>query len=399
MKRKELMLYIHIPFCARKCAYCDFLSFSSEEREKKNYIHALVEETKTYQEISDQYTVNSIFFGGGTPSILSELQITLLMSTIREVFFISDDAEITIESNPGTLNKEKLLTYRTIGINRLSIGLQSTEDKELKLLGRIHTYEQFLQNYTAAREAGFTNINIDLMSALPGQTVESYKESLKQIVDLRPEHISAYSLIIEEGTPFYEWYHTEDEERSRGEEACRTERAAKGKAVLPTEDDERTMYHLTKQMLRDAGYERYEISNYAKPGYACRHNSGYWKRKEYLGIGLGASSLFQGRRYQNVDDIKLYISEKKTYGSLIGETEKLSKKAEMEEFMFLGLRLTDGILMSEFEKQFQTGIRKVYGTVIDKFVEEGLLAVHGDKLALTEHGLDVSNQIFSAFLL
>ena len=277
MNKRELELYIHIPFCARKCAYCDFLSFAAPERVYRDYMDKLMEEICGQGPNFQEYRVSTIFVGGGTPSLLPADLIMELFATLHENFDISLDAEITMEANPGTLTMEKLEVYRQSGVNRLSIGLQSADDKELKYLGRIHSYDSFLKSYQRARQAGFQNINIDLMSALPGQDVHSWKNTLKKVMMLRPEHISAYSLIIEEGTLFYERFG-----EPQGSCACGAQTAAEVAARaavmtlpdLPDEDTDREMYHLTREMMAAHGYERYEISNYAKKGYECRHNTG-----------------------------------------------------------------------------------------------------------------------------
>ena len=292
-------------------------------------------------------------------------QIKDIFKGIKETFKLSDEAEITIEMNPGTVDKEKLRTYREVGINRLSIGLQSALDEELKKLGRIHTFEEFLDTYKLAREEGFHNINIDLMSAIPGQTVESYEHTLRTVAEIKPEHISAYSLIIEEGTPFYERY-------GQGEH----------QEELPGEEDERRMYKMTKEILAQYGYERYEISNYAKKGYACQHNLGYWERAEYLGIGRGASSLMDNQRWIQGE-----------------EKEEIDRQGQMEEFMFLGLRKMEGVSYAVFEKAFGCTIESVYHEVIRRMKEMGLMEDADGYLRLTERGIDLSNYVMSEFLL
>lgn len=377
------MLYIHIPFCVKKCAYCDFLSGPAKDEEIKEYVNALCMEIESYQEMSKEYLVDSIFFGGGTPSILEETQITQIITSIRNAFEIKQEAEITIECNPGTVTKQKLSTYKSLGINRLSFGLQSTDNEELKKLGRIHTYEEFLNNFHLARELGFNNINVDIMSALPGQTLESYCKTLNEIIQINPEHISAYSLILEEDTPFYKMY---------GEDG-------KYKDLIPSEEVDRLMYHETKRLLKAAGYERYEISNYAKEGYACRHNVGYWKRREYLGIGLGASSLINGERYHIDNELTNYLEGCRNPQGLRKDIQRLTKKEEIEEFMFLGLRLVEGIKKSEFNNIFHEKIEDVYQNEINKLSDENLIEVDKEKIYLTELGFDLSNQVFTEFLL
>ena len=289
---KELELYLHIPFCVKKCNYCDFLSAPAEEKTRAAYVDTLIREIEGFEEPED-YEVVTVFFGGGTPSILPGEAILRLMEALRKKFHFREEAEITLEANPGTVDEKKLSFYKKAGINRLSFGLQSTDAEELKKLGRIHTWEKFLESFELARKAGFSNINVDLMSALPGQTVESWEKTLKQVIALNPEHVSAYSLIIEEGTPFYQLYEKDAEKRDAGEEP----------ELLPSEEEERAMYELTGSVLKENGYLHYEISNYAKPGRECRHNLGYWQRKDYLGFGLGASTLLNPVRYKNTEDL------------------------------------------------------------------------------------------------
>lgn len=378
---KPLEIYIHIPFCISKCKYCDFKSAPSCTKERSDYVESLCEKIRSYGEFAKAYRVVSIFVGGGTPSILEAEQMKEIFRSIKETFEFHienqvidtndlEDVEITVEMNPGTVTMEKLLVYRECGVNRLSIGLQSVNNHELKALGRIHTYEEFLETYQMARKAGFENINIDLISAIPHQTVESYRETLRKVAELKPEHISAYSLIIEEGTPFYERY---------GEGEHDDE--------LPSEDDERQMYHDTRSILASYGYERYEISNYAKPGYECRHNLGYWERCEYLGIGAGAASLIGNQRWAQGDG----LNEEP-------EVEILTRENEMEEFMFLGLRKIQGVSIEGFEAVFGVSMKAIYGNVISAMKDKGLLEERDGFIRLTETGIDVSNYVMSEFL-
>lgn len=383
-----LEIYIHIPFCVRKCAYCDFLSAPSTEAEREKYVELLCDEIACTPEQVKAYDVVSVFLGGGTPSLLTGRQLERIMAAIRQKFVISEEAEITLEMNPGTVCREKLDGYQASGVNRLSIGLQSVHNEELKKLGRIHTYEEFLETYQIAREAGFANINVDLISAIPGQTVESWAETLQTIVDLKPEHISAYSLIIEPGTPFYELY---------GEEN------SKASMQLPCEDDEREMYHQTRRILHDAGYERYEISNYAKSGYECRHNLGYWERVPYLGFGIGAASFVPGELAGHPGKMLRCANPEKAEqlredlnGKFSGEP--LEREEEMEEFMFLGLRKMNGISKKAFEEYFQVKIENIYADQIEKLKKLQLLEETGDRLYLTEKGIDVSNAVFVEFM-
>ena len=362
-------LYLHMPFCVRKCAYCDFLSFPSGAKTQRMYAKRLMEDIGVMGKRYGEIPVETIFIGGGTPSVPDSGLIVEIMEHVRHAFHVVDGAEISMEANPGTVTREKLTDYRKAGINRLSFGLQSANDRELKLLGRIHTWAEFLESFTLARECGFANLNIDLMSALPGQTCESWKETLSRVTDLDPEHISAYSLIIEEGTPFYEKY-------GEGERA-----EARRRRELPDEDTERMMYQFTKNILWSYGYHRYEISNYAKEGYECRHNLGYWNRTEYLGIGTGAASLINNQRFVEG-----------------GEIEVLSLQNQMEEYMFLGLRKIEGVSKTDFRQTFGRSIENAYGKVLIDMYQKQLLEDTGEYIRLTEKGIDVSNYVMSEFL-
>lgn len=394
--KEELSLYIHIPFCVRKCGYCDFLSAPADEKARDRYVQALLMEIERYQgtETADR-KIKTLYIGGGTPSILSVDQLDCIMQKIKYTFNFCDDIEASMEMNPGTASKEKCRALYQMGINRLSIGLQSTNDMELKTLGRIHSYEDFINTYTWCREAGFQNINVDLMAALPYQIVESYTTGLRKIIRLAPEHISAYSLILEEGTPFYQKYNS-------------------GCYPLPDEEQERLMYRETEQILAQAGYERYEISNYAKKGYACRHNLVYWQGGDYLGLGLGSSSYMDDVRFHNTTDLDTYVNQ----CAYVEDWEELSVQAKMEEFMFLGLRVIAGVSGTEFEKRFGKTMEDVYGDVLRKHEEEGLLQIERkedrkeaaaaepakgktniEKVMLTTKGVDVSNYVFADFLL
>lgn len=383
--KKPLELYIHIPFCLRKCAYCDFLSNVQNEETIETYVLSLVDEILAHgserKYVSD-YEVTTIFFGGGTPSILNASQIQRIFYALEKSFEIAPDAEITIEANPGTVTIEKLEAYRACGINRISFGLQSANNEELKLLGRIHTYEEFLESFRLARECGFENINVDLISAIPKQTLASWEETLKNIIALNPEHISAYSLIVEEGTPFANMYG----------EGC------PGEQDLPSEEEERKIYYRTKEMLKDAGYNRYEISNYAKEGMECKHNLGYWERKEYLGIGLGSAGLINNVRYSNISDLSRYIKCAKHLDIIQEDIQVLSAQEQLEEFMFLGLRKMGGVSEREFKKSFGVDIDEVYGKQLKKLILEDLIERKDAWIRLTERGIDVSNYVFAEFM-
>lgn len=390
---RELSIYIHIPFCVRKCLYCDFLSFPVSDvlasTEVKSYVNLLkreiIESAAKYRE----HQVISVFWGGGTPSILPAEEVADIMETLRERYHVKENAEISIEVNPGTADEEKLCQYITSGINRISIGLQSADDRELQRIGRIHDYAAFLKIYETARKVGFHNINIDLMAALPGQSVASYERTLHRVAALLPEHISAYSLILEEGTPLYE-----------RQDAYR----------FPTEDQDREMYAYTKEYLAACGYHRYEISNYAKEGYACRHNQVYWQRGDYVGFGLGAASMVDNVRWCNPVEPEVYrgyvtwltesieIMEKDGEDFAVPKRHVLTVPEQMEEFMFLGLRMMCGVGRQTFAQSFGQEIGTAYGKVLEKMHSQGLLEYVGDRIRLTDRGIDVSNHVMAQFL-
>ncbi len=384
---KTLSIYVHIPFCVKKCNYCDFLSGVADRQKQEEYMQVLLKEIAMESVKYKDYCVMSVYIGGGTPSVVLPERIRDVMETVRASYLLDKDAEISIEVNPGTVDREALSLYREAGINRLSIGLQSTDDGELQLLGRVHTYEDFLETYKYAWEAGFTNINIDIMTALPGQTLDNYGETLKRMLVLRPRpsHFSAYGLIVEEGTPFYELY---------GREKAEMERTGDKQEHLPSEEEECKMYELTRQILQTAGYQRYEISNYSFPGWECKHNLVYWKRGNYAGFGLGASSLVENTRFRNVSNLKEYCER----DCKVAEEIFLSPKEQMEEFMFLGLRMVQGVQKEVFQKEFGVTMDEVYGNVIGENVKKGLLT-DGASVALTEKGLDVANFVMAQFLL
>lgn len=380
-------IYVHIPFCIKKCNYCDFLSFPVDEALKPLYIDALCSEIREYGSLYGKNgshksrKVSTVFFGGGTPSIMESKYIFSIINTLHDCFDFSASVEITMECNPGTLNLLKLSDYKYAGINRLSIGLQSACDKELLALGRIHSYTGFMESFKDARKAGFDNINIDIMSALPGQTLSSYTDTLKKVLSFEPEHISAYSLIIEENTPFFDIYNNY--------------KPKSGYLPLPDEDCEREMYYKTHEILSLYNYQRYEISNYCRPDMECRHNLAYWRRFDYLGFGLGASSFMNNVRFKNISDMKQYIENpmKKE------ETIPLSINDSMAEFMFLGLRTISGISKSEFKNCFNADIYSIYGTQLQKFKNDGLISENNDNIFLTSKGIDLSNYVFSDFII
>ncbi|MBR3241103.1 MAG: radical SAM protein [Parasporobacterium sp.] len=448
----KLMLYLHIPFCVRKCNYCDFVSFAGKDACFESYVQAICNEICAYGKFFGDREISSVYFGGGTPSILPAELLVRIMETIRNNFSLEktkekkenarvfldrfrikkadkqskplDLTEVSVECNPGTVDKQKLRAYKKAGVNRLSFGLQSADPEELKTIGRIHTFDDFTDALEFARETGFQNLNVDLMQAVPGQSIESWRKTLFLTALWKPEHISAYSLIVEEGTPFFE-------------------QQKKGLLNLPDEDTERRIYYYTKEFLEKSGYYRYEISNYAVPGYECRHNAGYWRRKEYLGLGLNASSMTDEVRRKNTADLKTYLSAfenperalkivseaceqfaqkepaaaimnpvseqdgsaggskavQATGSKVIEEIHRLSRKEQMEEYMFLGLRMAEGIQKQDFFDTFGQDFDFTYGDVVYDLKTKELLEETDGRLFLTERGVDVSNQVFSEFLL
>lgn len=370
---KDLSLYIHVPFCASKCLYCDFLSFSDKKAYFEDYQKAIINEIKSFEN-KQKYKVNTIFIGGGTPSLMSENFICNILECIYNNFHITNNVEITIETNPATVDKKKANCFKKAGINRVSIGLQAWQNNILRKLGRIHTRDQFLECFNIMRNTGFDNINIDIMFSLPEQSENDWKETVENVLILEPEHISAYSLIIEEGTPFYKLY-------------------KENKLDIVSDDIDRNMYETVKKKLKENGYIHYEISNFAKNSFECRHNIVYWKRKEYVGFGLGAHSFINGERYSNTRDINEYI--KFNYRL---ETEKVSLKDSYAEFMFLGLRMIEGIERKNFKNEFGIDIDNVYKNEIEKNVKSGLLTDKSGVIRLTDKGIDLSNVVFAEFL-
>ena len=376
-KEQELELSAHIPFCVRKCGYCDFLSGTAEESTREAYLLALAGEIRRAGQDAEGCRAVSVFFGGGTPTVLTGGQLSRLLSEIKKSFRLAGDCEITLEANPGTLDPEKLRLCREAGFNRISIGCQSADNRELRRLGRIHTWEEFLEGFRQAREAGFSNINVDLMSGIPGQPLVSWETSLRKTAELGPEHISAYSLILEEGTPFYE---------------------NREKLDLPDEDTERRMYERTGEILEEYGCRQYEISNYAREGYRCRHNLGYWTGREYLGLGLGASSLWRDTRFRNTDSMEEYLKDSGNLPKIRREEEKLSASDRQSEYMILGLRLTEGISLAGFRETFGTDVRKVWPGVLEKYEGYGLLEEAAGRLKFTGEGISLSNVVLAEFL-
>ncbi|WP_010247863.1 radical SAM family heme chaperone HemW [Acetivibrio cellulolyticus] len=377
--KKSIGIYIHIPFCRAKCFYCDFNSFACRDELVPAYFNALKKEISLYAEKLKGYNIKTVFIGGGTPSVVDAQYIYEIMSLLNQKLDIDKKAEISIETNPGTLNLEKLQIYKEIGVNRLSIGLQAWQDRILKMLGRIHTAKEFEDNFKLARQVGFDNINVDLIFGIPDQSFEDWCETLKSVTELGPEHMSCYSLKIEEGTIF----------------GSRLENGE----LEPLDDDiDRKMYSYTKDYLAKKGYKHYEISNFAKPGYECRHNLVYWDVEEYIGIGAGSHSFFESTRFNNVYDIESYIS------SILGEkipsenAESINKKESMAEFMILGLRLIDGVRVEDFKSRFGVEIYSVYGKEINRLVDWKLIIVKEGFISLSSIGLDYANQVFMEFI-
>ena len=390
MNTKNVGLYIHIPFCKQKCQYCDFKSYAGKENLIDTYIRWLEFELKGVGEgnrldyennLDDLAVVKSIYIGGGTPSFIDGKYIEEILSIANEYYTVDDNAEITIEVNPGTIDKDKFETYLRSGINRISIGLQSTHDRLLKELGRIHTYEDFLNTYNLARSVGFKNINVDLMLGLPNQSLQDLEESLKEIIKLNPEHISVYSLIIEEGTLFYK-------------------KLEMNEIVLPDDELERKMYWGTKKKLENAGYVHYEISNFAKPGFESKHNLSCWNQEEYIGIGVAAHSYTNDVRYSNIDSIEEYIKnyEEDNETDNFVFHEKQTKISKMKEFMMLGLRKIQGIYIQDFKNKFGENPIYLYRKELEKLVNEELLEIDGDIIKLTNKGIDLANLVWEEFV-
>ena len=396
--KKPLSLYIHIPFCRRKCIYCDFLSFDKTTNiQQIQYINALMSEIRMYKAFADRYRVETIYIGGGTPSVIDEVMIGKVLDTVFHIFDVSEFAEITIEVNPGTIKYTDLLQFKKYGINRLSIGLQSADDDVLKMLGRIHSYDEFSEGFESARRAGFKNISVDIMSGLPGQSIHSFVDTLTRTAEADPDHISVYSLQVEKGTPL-----------SEREDLLN---------MLPSEETDRKMYAMTKKILSSYGYHRYEISNYSKPGYESRHNKVYWTGGQYIGFGIGSASYFKGQRFKNITNMDNYIDicedvrdelTKDTdlyrlYDSassiLHTDIENIYIDNRIEEFMYLGLRMTAGVSRTEFKQRFDRDIFDVYGDVINEYVEKDFMEVDDDHIRLNERGIDVSNYILADFII
>ncbi|HFE9700235.1 TPA: radical SAM family heme chaperone HemW [Clostridium perfringens] len=375
----KISLYIHIPFCAQKCLYCDFPSFARKDHLRKAYIEALNKEIISLREKHNNLEINTIFIGGGTPSVLEADELECLLKEVAKLN-MAKDIEYSMECNPGNLTEEKLEVMKKYGVNRISMGLQAKQDNLLKGLGRIHNYKTFKENFLLAKKVGFNNINVDLMFGLPNQRLNEWEETLREIISLDPAHISAYSLIIEEGTAFYNLYEND-------------------KLKLPTEEEERKMYHLAKKILEENGFNQYEISNYAKEGKECRHNLAYWNMDNWIGVGSAAASYINEKRIKNISSVEEYINSINEKGEAVEEIITNSKNDNMEEFMFMGLRKINGIDENEFKKRFSMNINDVYGEILNKYIDEGLLIRESGRIFLSEKGIEISNIIMADFLL
>ena len=390
MEEKEIGLYIHIPFCKQKCYYCDFTSYANKEELVERYIKCLKKEILQYANenkimsehgLEERYVIKTIYIGGGTPSAIDEVYIINVLDTIKDNFKMRDNAEITIEVNPGTVNKDKLESYRECGINRLSIGLQAVQDDILKCIGRIHTYKDFENTYEYAREVGFDNINVDLMINLPNQTLDDVKESVKTILSLKPEHISVYSLILEPNTKMYELINSKT-------------------LTIASDETERQMYWYVKDTLERHKYNQYEISNFTKSGFESKHNMDCWNQKEYIGVGASASSFMENKRYSNISKIEKYIEniEKGTPNKNLVLEEFLDEESKMDEFMMLGLRKIDGVDIKEFERIFQINPIVKYCKKLDKLNREGLIEIDENNIKLSNKGIDLANLVWEEFV-
>ena len=375
----KISLYIHIPFCAQKCLYCDFPSFARKDHLRKAYIEALNKEIISLREKHNNLEISTIFIGGGTPSVLEANELECLLKEVAKLN-MAKDIEYSMECNPGNLTEEKLEVMKKYGVNRISMGLQAKQDNLLKGLGRIHNYKTFKENFLLAKKVGFNNINVDLMFGLPNQRLNEWEETLREIISLEPAHISAYSLIIEEGTAFYNLYEND-------------------KLKLPTEEEERKMYHLAKKILEENGFNQYEISNYAKEGKECRHNLAYWNMDNWIGVGSASASYIDGKRIKNISSVEKYINSINEKGEAVEEIINNSKNDNMEEFMFMGLRKINGIDENEFKKRFSMNINDVYGEILNKYIGEGLLIRESGRIFLSEKGIEISNVIMADFLL
>ena len=374
---REIGIYIHIPFCVKKCAYCDFTSYANKIQLSQKYVEVLKKEISFQRNKlkNEETKVSTIYIGGGTPSYIESELIVKLIEHLKQEFNINEEIEITIEVNPGSVTEKKVKDYISAGINRMSIGLQSTDNELLFELGRIHTYNRFLETYKLARKCGIKNINVDLMLGIPNQTLEILEESINKIVELKPQHISVYSLIVEEGTKLARMVKSK-------------------KIILPDDEIERQMYWLVDKMLKKKRFIHYEISNYAKKGHESKHNVDCWNQKEYLGFGVAAHSYINNKRYSNTSKLEEYMKKYDNY--TINEIQ--DKEAQMKEYMLLGLRMLKGIKISEFKSKFNENPVRVFCKELDKLVKQKLLKVEGDNIYLTKKGIDLANLVWEEFV-
>ncbi|MBQ2917466.1 MAG: oxygen-independent coproporphyrinogen III oxidase [Clostridia bacterium] len=373
---KKLGIYIHIPFCKKKCHYCDFTSFSGKQKLIEQYINSLKKEINNYKTNQKECLIETIYFGGGTPSYIESKYIVDVLEEIKQKFNVSKDAEITIEANPGTIDEQKLKDYYNAGINRISFGLQSTRSELLKLVGRIHSYSSFLDAYGLARKVGFKNINVDLMIGLPVQTLEDVQKDLERIIELKPEHISVYSLIVEEGTVI-------------------EQKISNKELYLPSENLERKMYWKVKEELEKQGYIHYEISNFSKPNYESKHNLSCWNQEEYIGFGLAAHSYIDNKRYSNTIDFEEYFDWPEN-SKIIHEIQ--SNEDKMKEYMLLSLRKIEGVKISEFKNKFVDNPIYLYRESLNKLVTKELIEIDIDSIKLTNKGIDLANLVWEEFV-
>ena len=385
--KKNISIYIHIPFCVKRCGYCDFLTFAHADKYHENYKNALVREILVAKEHFQNHNIKTIFVGGGTPTVLPPHFLTEIFFALS-TYNIDKNCEITVEANPGTLSLTTLRTLQNAGVNRLSMGLQAWQNTVLKKIDRNHTRQEFLKNYNNARRVGFNNINIDMIFSLPymdseKQAFKYWKEGLQAVTQLKPEHLSLYSLIIEEKTLFHHKYE-------------------QGLLIPQTGELDRRMYHFSINYLAKKGYKHYEISNFSKPRKECEHNKVYWRSGDYIAFGLGAAGFENGVRYSNQRDLLTYTKKVLhmgyKYGDIIAEKTPITKEEAMGEFFYLGLRCIDGVNLKEFEKEFNVSVNKIFGNVIKENIEKGLLIQNSDTLKLTKTGLDISNQVFADFI-
>ena len=377
---KKLGIYVHIPFCKRKCNYCDFYSVKWNEKSENKYIDAVINEIKNYKNTLDEkYYVNTIYFGGGTPTIINPDNLRRIIEKLRIAFEIDENAEISMEANPNTLTPENLKAYKEIGINRLSIGIQSLNDDILYKIGRIHNSQEALEAIDRAKQFGFENINADVMFNIPGQTITDIETTLSKVIEKNVRHISFYSLKLEKGTPMY------DMEKS-------------SKIIMPEEDEEREMYYAGRNVMKDNNLFQYEISNFAVKGYECKHNLKYWNQEEYIGIGPAAHSFLNSVRYSNPSDLNLYCQNSEANVFERNIQEVMNQKDLIFEYIMLRLRLTEGLNMVDFKSKFSIDFNETYSKQIDHLTKNNLLEYSGDFVKLTNYGMDISNYVFEKFM-